>query len=116
MSCVCVYLYTSGCSGKDDGAVGIHEIGRHGRQRYQYRTRSRRGFQHDLGLSFIQQSFSTFQYSPSTNFSYVSFDSRHNATNTVLGLNTSEIMGHGNGCNIIWARLFTITVRGVTCL
>lgn len=90
MSCVCVYLYTSGCSGKDDGAVGIHEIGRHGRQRYQYRTRSRRGFQHDLGLSFIHQSFSTFQYSPSTNFSYVSFDSRHNATNTVLGLNTSE--------------------------
>lgn len=52
---------------------GFHGIGRHGRQRYQYKDPFKSGLLHDLGLSFIQHKASLlFNTLPRQTFSYKS--------------------------------------------
>lgn len=95
--CVCICTPQARGTGWT-GAVGFHEIGRHGNARDTNigPVPKKRGFCNDLGLSFIQQSFSLLLFNtlPQQITSLnVSFDSRHKATTHTLpslAQNTSE--------------------------
>ncbi|KAH8781346.1 hypothetical protein F5883DRAFT_170880 [Diaporthe sp. PMI_573] len=78
----------------------------------------KRGFSARLGTFIYTTKLLYFSILSLANTSpNVSFDSRHNATTHRPWHKHLGIMGHGNGCNIIWARLFySITVsEALTC-
>lgn len=95
MSCLCVLVHLRLGKGGGERRGGFHEIGRHGRQRYQYRTRSNRGFCTTWDFHLYNKASLLFDTFPRQILSPTSASILDNATDTVLGQYHLGIMGHG---------------------
>lgn len=113
MSCLCVFVHLR--LGKGGTApVASMEIGRHGRQRYQYRTRSNRGFCTTWDFHLYNKASLLFNTLPRQTFSYTSasiLDKRdHRRPWPKPPRNNGS---RETGAILYGLGFFTITVRGV---